>query len=420
MKTLIRKALIIDKASQHNNKIKDILIEEGNITLINDNIDSKADTIIEQKGLTISQGWVDCFANFCDPGYEFKETLHTGACAAAAGGFTTVFVLPNTQPSIQSKSQIEYIVQKATSLDASVLPLGAITKNIEGKELAEMYDMYASGAIAFSDGTKPVQSPGVLLKALQYVKALNGTIIQLPVDSSIASHGLMNESITSTQLGLAGIPSIAEESIIKRDIDLLRYTQSKLHITGISTANSVKLIADAKAEGLQLTSSITPYHLFFCDEDLKEYDTNLKVSPPLHSRNDMLALREAVLNGAIDCIASHHLPQDNDHKMCEFENANNGMIGLQTSFATVNHILPQLSPERLVELFSSNARTIFNLQQHSIEVGSIASITLFNREEDSVLTNQNNKSRSHNSPFFDIALKGKVIGTIHNNKLFRN
>ena len=221
-----------------------------------------------------------------------------------------------------------------------------------------MYDMKNSGAIAFSDGTHPVQSPGLFLKALQYVKAFEGVLIQLPLDKSIGAGGLINEGVISTRLGLPGIPSLAEEIIIKRDIDLLRYTQSKLHLTGISTQNSLALIAAAKKEGLNISCSVTPYHLFFCEEDLQTYDTNLKVNPPLRSKSDMLALREAVVNGVVDCIASHHMPQDWDNKVCEFEYAKNGMTGLETSFAVVNHLLPELTKERLVQLFSLNAHRL--------------------------------------------------------------
>ncbi len=420
MKILLRKVLVADVNSSFDNSVKDILIDEGKIVSIKDNITEPADTIIEEPGLTVSPGWIDVFSHFCDPGFEFKETIETGAAAAASGGFTHVFVLPNTQPLVQSKSQVEYIVQKSKSLPVNVHPLGAITKNIEGKDLAEMYDMHASGAIAFSDGLYPIQTPGLFLKALQYVKAFDGILIQMPIDKTIGTHGLVNEGIISTQLGLPGIPAIAEEIMIKRDIELIRYTNSKLHLTGVSTEKSIQLITDAKAEGLLISCSVTPYHLFFCDEDLQDYDTNLKVNPPLRSKSDMLALRKAVLDGTIDCIASHHMPQNWDNKTCEFEYAKNGMIGLETSFATVNHILPELSNEQLIQLFSENARHIFQLTSATIAEGSTAEITLFNRKKTSVLTKENIKSRSSNSPFVNKELTGKVIGIINKGQLFLN
>ena len=420
MKILLRKVLVADVNSSFDHSVKDILIEDGKIVSIKDNISQKADEIIEEEGLTVSPGWIDAFAHFCDPGYEFKETIETGAAAAAAGGFTHVFVLPNTNPLVQSKSQVEYIVQKSKSLAVNIHPLGAITKNIEGKDLAEMYDMHASGSIAFSDGLQPVQTPGLFLKALQYVKAFDGILIQMPIDNTIGTHGLVNEGIISTQLGLPGIPAIAEEIMIKRDIELVRYTNSKLHLTGVSTEKSVQLIEAAKAEGLLISCSVTPYHLFFCDEDLQDYDTNLKVNPPLRSKQDMLALRKAVINGTIDCIASHHIPQNWDNKTCEFEYAKNGMIGLETSFAVVNEVLPKLTTEQLIKLFSFNARSIFKIALHTIEEGADADITLFNRNKNTLLTKENIKSKSSNSPFLNKELKGKVIGIINKGQLFLN
>lgn len=413
MNILLTNVIIADPHSIHNNSVKDILIENGKIVSIAENIEQEADKQLNGNGNTyLSPGFVDLFSQFSDPGFEHKETLQSGAAAALAGGFTEVFVVPNTSPTISTKSGVEYIVQKAKDLPVAVRPLGSVTKNCEGKELAEMYDMYNSGAIAFTDGLQPVQSSQILMKALQYVKSFEGVIIQLPVDKNIAPGGLMNEGIMSTQLGLPGIPAIGEELMIARDIGLLEYTNSKLHITGISTAKSIQLIKEAKTKGLNITCSVTPYHLYFCDEDLKSYDTNLKVSPPLRSKEDRDALHAAVLDGTVDCIVSHHLPQHTDDKVCEFEYAKPGMIGLQTSFAVVNTVLPQLSVERLVQLFSFNARNIFRLPVNKIEEGSQAEFTLFSKEENTVLTPDNSRSKSSNTPFFNMSLKGKIKGII--------
>ncbi len=420
MKILIRQASIADPDAAFNGQVCDILINGSQISKIAATITETADEVIEAEGLIVSPGWVDIFSHFCDPGYEYKETLETGAAAAAAGGYTHVFVLPNTQPIVDNKTQVEYISRKSGDLPVTIHPLGAITKGIEGKDLAEMYDMRSSGAIAFSDGLNPVQSPGLFVKALQYVKALDGVLIQVPLDKSIGAGGLINEGIISTRLGLPGIPALAEEVIIKRDIDLLRYTQSKLHITGVSTETSLALIKAAKDEGLQITCSVTPYHLFFCDEDLQSYDTNLKVNPPLRSKADMIALRESVLNGTVDCIASHHIPQDWDNKTCEFEYAKNGMTGLQTVFAVVNHLLPEMSTERLSALFSLNARTIFGLPAAHVSEGSDADLSLFTKSGETLLTKLQLQSKSANTPFLDTELKGKVLGTIHKGRLTLN
>ncbi|GAC1395416.1 MAG: dihydroorotase [Sediminibacterium sp.] len=420
MKILVKQAKILDPDSPYNGLVKDILIDGTLVSKIADAITEKADQVIENKDMYLSPGWVDGFSHFCDPGFEFKETLETGAAAAAAGGFTQVFTLPNTQPVIDTKTQVEYIIRRSATLPVNIHPLGAITKSLEGKELAEMYDMRNSGAIAFSDGLHPVQSAGLLLKALQYVKAFEGVLIQVPVDKTIGAGGLMNEGIVSTRLGLPGLPAIAEEIFVKRDIDLLRYTQSKLHITGISTWQSLSLIQAAKAEGLQVTCSVTPYHLFFCDEDLQTYDTNLKLTPPLRSKADMLALREGVLNGLVDCIASHHFPQDWDNKTCEFEYAKPGMIGLQTVFAVVNEVLPGLHDDLLVKLLSRNARTIFHLPVIPIREGAEAELTLFSKQTATVFNKQNLKSKSANSPFLDQKRMGKVLGVIYKGQLTLN
>ena len=253
---------------------------------------------------------------------------------------------------------------------------------------------------------------------MQYVKALNGVLIQIPQDKSINASGLINEGVVSTRLGLPGLPAIAEELIIARDIELTEYTNSALHFTGISTAKSVELIKAAKNKGLNITCSVTPYHLFFCDEDLQSYNTNLKVNPPLRNRENMMALRNAVLNGDIDCIASHHIPQDWDSKTCEFEYAKPGMIGLQTAYSVVQTVLPELPSEKIAALFSVNAGKIFQLPA-SIKEGEKASLTLFNRNE-FVFTKEKNKSKSFNSPFFNVELKGSVVGVVSKGALILN
>jgi dihydroorotase len=319
--------------------------------------------------------------------------------------------MPNTSPVVHNKSLVGYILQKAAILPVTIHPAGAITKNNEGKELAEMYDMRQAGAAAFTDGSKSIQSPGLLLKALQYVKAFEGTIIQLPDDKTIGTNGLMNEGITSTQLGLPGKPSIAEELMVARDIELLRYTGSKLHITGISTQKTVELIAAAKKEGLNITCSATPYHIYFCEEDLVSYDTNLKVNPPLRTRADMMALRRAYSEGLIDCMASHHQPEHSDAKDCEFEYAAPGMIGLQTTFATA--ITAGISVENFVAMQTTAARTVFGLPLPELKEGAAACITIFNPEAPSGFSKENNQSLSANSPFFNQPLKGRIKGIIN-------
>lgn len=418
MNLLINQAIIICPSSPFHGQTKDILIKDGIIQKIADHIPGEANQIIKQDNLHVSIGWMDIFAQFGDPGYEHRETLQSGSAAAAAGGFTDVMVLPNTNPSISTKAVVEYIKQKATSLPVNIYPIAAITKNAEGKELTEMYDMFASGAIAFSDGTHSLQSPGVLLKALQYVLPLHATVIQIPDDKSISAGGLMNEGIISTQLGLPGKPAIAEEIMIARDIELLKYTQSRLHITGVSTKNGLALIKAAKKDGLHLTCSVSPAHLWFCDEDLVSYDANLKTNPPLRTRADREALQDALNDGSIDCIASHHLPQHWDDKTCEFEYAKTGMISLEVLFAVANSFVSDTS--KLIEQLTTAPRRIFGLPVPLLQEGEAACLTLFAPDEHYIYEEKAIKSLCKNSAFTGKELKGKVVGIINGDKIHLN
>jgi dihydroorotase len=325
-------------------------------------------------------------------------------------------IVPNTQPAVHTKPQVTYVLSQTAHGPVQVLPIGAATKNAEGTSLSEMYEMQEAGAVAFSDGFKPIQSPGLLLKALQYVKAFDGTIIQVPDDQSISAHGLMHEGIYSTQLGMPGKPALAEELIIQRDLELAEYTGSRIHFTGVSTARSIELIARAKARGIQVTCSATPYHLSFTDADLVHYNTYLKVNPPLRSAEDVAALKEAVLNGTVDCFATHHQPQDWDAKQLEFEYAKNGMIGLETCFGVLRRQIPQLPLEQLVNLLSIQPRRIFKLPQPEIKEGAVANLTIFEPDADYTFSAADIASRSKNSAYIGEQLKGRVLGIVNGNK----
>lgn len=417
MNILIRQVKIIDRSSPFHQQTTDIFIENG-IIKETGKISRPADKEINIQGLHASPGWLDIFSNFCDPGFEYKETLETGAKAAAAGGYTDVMILPNTNPVIHNKAGIEYIVQRSKNLPVNIHPIAAITKNAGGKELAEMYDMHQSGALAFSDGTCTIQSSGILVKALQYLKAIGKTIIQLPDDSSISATGLMNEGVISTQLGLPGKPAIAEELMIVRDIELAKYAESRIHFTGISTAKSVEMIKQAKKEGAAVTCSVTPYHLCFTDENLVNYDTNLKVNPPLRTKEDQNALKQGLLDGTVDCIATHHLPQNVDHKVVEFEYAHYGMSGLETCFAVIRTYFPELGLEKTIDVLCNNPRSIFDLQAHTLNKNEEAGLTLF--LPDAKWTVEQLHSRSKNSPFLKKELTGRPVGIITKEKVFLN
>ncbi len=414
MKLLIKQARVIDPQSPHNGQTIDIFIENGIILKIAKDINVDADQVISLDGLHLSPGWVDIFSDFADPGYEYKESLLSGADAAAAGGFTDVFVIPNTKPIVHTKSSVEYIKHKSKNLPVNIHPLGAITNNVEGKDLAEMYDMRNSGAIAFSDGLHCIQSSGLLMKALQYVKAFEGVIIQVPEDNTIGTHGLMNEGIASTRLGLAGKPSMAEELMVERDINLAQYTNSSIHLTGISTRRSLDYISKAKKEGISVSCSVTPAHLFFCDEDVSGYDSLFKINPPLRTSQEREALKKAILNGEVDCLASHHLPHEKDSKVLEFEYAKPGITGLETAFAVLSTTVEGLAVEKIVEMLAINPRRIFKMNSATIKEGNMAAITLFDPNKKWTFTEKDIKSLSRNTPFIGRSFKGKPLGIINN------
>lgn len=414
MQVLIRQAKITDKNSGFNDKVVDILIEDGIIKDIAASLNVKANKIIEADGLCVSVGWVDVFADYKEPGYEHKETIQTGLLAAATGGFTHVLALPNTNPVVSTKSVVEFIQSRAVGNIVSLHPLGATTQDTEGKNLAEMLDMHHTGAVAFTDGWKPIQNAQLMLKALEYVKAFDGTLIQIPVDTALATGGLMHEGQESVRLGMAGIPSLSETILLHRDIELLRYTNSRLHVTGISTAEGVDMIRKAKKEGLNITCSVTPYHLVLNDTALEGYSSMYKVMPPLRSEADRKALLKGLKDGTIDCIASHHRPQEWDAKTKEYEYAADGM---NVQEVTYNIALAELDAELVADKLVAG-RAIFGFAATNIEKGAVADLTLYTTSGTWALSEMQSKSR--NNPFIGKELKGRVIGIINNKQIHLN
>ena len=418
MNVLIKQAKIISPSSPFSGQIKDNLITDGKISAIADAITEKTDQVIAHYGLCVSIGWMDMFADFADPGFEQNENIESGAKAAAAGGFTDIMLIPNSQPVVDNKAQVEYIVQKAKQVSINIHPIGAVSKKTEGKDLSEMYDMRHSGALAFSDGIKPIQNSGLILKALQYVKSFDGIIIQIPDDTGIGTNGLMNEGIISTQMGLPGKPVLAEELMVARDLKLARYADSKIHFTGVSSPKSLEYIKRSKESGIKVSCSITPYQIYFCDEDLQGYDTNLKLNPPVRTKEDMMAIRKVLLNGTIDCIASHHLPQHWDNKTCEFEYAKPGMIALETMFAVLMSC--GLPAADFVQMQTINVRNIFGLPIPEIKENEPASLTLFVPDAEFIFEENMIQSKSKNSPLIGRQLKGRVIGIINKSNIQLN
>ncbi len=420
MNLLIKQARIIDPQSPFHNKVADILIENGVITQIKKGITSSGVKTIEDQDLLVSVGWLDMQSNLCDPGFEHKEDLESGLKAAAAGGFTGVCVLSGTNPSLSNKAQIEYILNRSKNNLTDVYPIGTVSNKQEGTDLSEMYDMKQAGAIAFSDYKKPIKDAGLVLRALQYAGNINTLIMTHCDDKSISHDGQMNEGETSTTLGLKGIPALAEELMLQRNIAVLEYTGGKLHIPTISTKGSADLIKKAKANGLHITCGVASHNLLLDDSVLFDFNTNYKVNPPLRSKKDVEALRKAVENGVIDVIVSDHCPQDVECKDLEFDLADFGIIAAQTAFSTALTALKAEAIEAIVESLTTKPRSILNLEQPAMAEGAKANLTIFKITEQSTLKEKEILSKSKNSPFIDKPLLGKVIGVVNNNKGYWN
>jgi dihydroorotase len=422
MNILIRSARIIDPTSGFHNQVKDILIVKGKIASIGSKLsnDNKYREITGN-GLCVSPGWLDMFCFLGDPGYESKEDIQTGTRAAAAGGFTAVCAMPNTKPAIHSKSEVEYVINRSRGNIVDVFPLGAVSYKCEGVDITEIYDMQNAGAIAFTDGIGSSLNAGLMQRALLYVKPFNGVIISHPFERSIAKNGLINEGVVSTSLGVPGIPDLAEELIIARDIYLAEYTNSRLHFAFVSTESSVDLIRKAKARGVQVTCSVSPYNLSLEDNLLEEYDTNLKVMPPLRSKADINALVKGVKDGTIDTIASLHIPQDCESKEVEFDHAEFCMTGLETAFALINtYAGKKLDAEVLTDKLAVQPRKVLGLDIPSIAENIAANITIFDTETEWTFTAKDIRSRSLNTPFVGQKFRGKVLGVINNGQVHIN
>ncbi len=419
MKLIIRNATLIDVSSSHHGKTVDLFIEAGLIKKIGTNINEKDAIVIEGSGNFISAGWCDLRANFGEPGYEHKEDLESAVKAAAAGGFTAVAITPETKPVLHSKAEIEFIKSKTQHSLVDVLPYGAITQNLDGLNLAEMYDMKTSGAIGFSNGNHAIANAGVMLRALLYVKNFNSFIVSHADDIDISNNGKMNEGATSVMLGMKSIPSIAEELIIARDLELLKYTESRIHFSHISTGGSVKLIAEAKARGLNVTCDVAIANLVYNETVLMDFDTNFKVNPPLRSQEDIDALIAGINYGTIDAIISDHRPQDDENKVVEFDNAANGMSTIQTFYNLLLMLKEKIKWDKLIEVISTNPRKILGLPAISLTEGAPANFTIFNPEMEWEYNAASNVSKSKNSPMYGMRLKGKVVMVVNGVKVNR-
>ncbi len=415
MNVLIKSAKIVDKNSSYHQQTKDVLIENGIITKIAGKISNpKKIKEITFKNLHISNGWFDGSVSLGEPGYEERENIDHGLKVAAKSGFTGIALNPNTKPFIDNKSAVEFLARKGYNSLVDLHPIANLTQKSEGKELAELYDMKNSGAIAFGDYNQATKNANLMKIALLYAQNFDGLILSFPQDDSIATHGFVNESENTTRLGLDSIPNLSEELQIARDLFLLEYTGGKLHIPTISTAKAVKLIKEAKKKRLNVTCSVTAHHLVLTDDEIKSFDTNYKVVPPLRSKNDTKALIKGVIDGTIDMIVSDHNPIDIENKNVEFANGMYGTIGLESFFGSINSIMDL---ENFISCITENPRKRFGLPTSKIEKGEKVNLTLFNPDFSYTFEKENILSKSKNSAFLGKELNGLVYGVIANNKI---
>lgn len=413
MNVLIKSATIIDSKSDFHNTTQDILIENGKISKIAKTIKNPNKYYeVKLENLHVSQGWFDSSVCFGEPGYEDRETIENGLLTAAKSGFTTVALQPNTNPITDNNSSIAFIKSKAEKLPVKILTIGALTRLSKSISLADLYDMKTAGAVAFYDYKKPITNPNLLKIALQYTSNFNGLVCSFPQETRISGSGVMNENVTSTTLGLKGNPNLAESLQVARDLFILEYTEGKLHIPTISTAESVQLIREAKQKKLDITCSVAIHNLFFTDERLTDFDTRFKVNPPLRTQKDIAVLIEGIKDGTVDFVTSDHNPITIEDKKVEFDHAEYGTIGLESAFGALNTLF---STKKTISLLTKGKER-FGVENRIIKEGELAELSLFNPDVKYTFTKNHIVSKSNNSIFLDQDLKGKAYGIITNNK----
>jgi len=420
MNLLLRSARVIHPGHAFNGKTADILIADGVIRKVAARIDSRTAgkaRVVDLKGCCVSAGWVDLRANFRDPGHEPKEDLISGLDAAAAGGFTGVVVMPTTQPVVQTKADIEYLLTKSERHTVDVYPCGALTTGCRGQELTEMFDMKAAGAVAFSDDKHPVGDAGLMIRALRYATNVDVPLMVFADETSISGPMLVNESAGTVSFGMAPAPAVAEEVMIARDLRLLAYAGGRLHFSTLSTAGAVDLVRKARKQGQAVTTDIAAHQLCFEDTAVAAYDSNLKVVPPFRTRADIKALIKGVDDGTIDAICSDHMPEDRESKEVEYEYARPGIAGIETAFAAAHTALKDVvSLERIVACFTAGPRRILGLAAPALDEGEPANLTAFDPAARWTLAAGDMRSKSRNTPFAGFAFTGRPLGIVHRGK----
>jgi dihydroorotase len=417
MNLVITGVTIADPNSPFNQKINDVRVTAGRISEIGNNLQTgEGEEVFDGEGCYLSPGFFDLNCSIGDPGYETREDIQTATAAAAAGGFTGIAVLPNTQPPLHSKAEIEYVLNRAKNNLVAVYPMGAISRDLEGKELAELFDMQQAGAVAFTDGNRPIIDDGFMSRALQYAKGFDALLMVYPENTSIAGKSQINESKTSVLLGMKGVPALAEEMQVSRDLFLAAYHESPVHISTVSTAGAVALIKKAKRDGIQVSCDVAAHHLVFTEELLNDFDSNYKVKPPLRAKADIKALLSGLREGTIDAVTSQHRPHEIEHKDVEFEIAAYGILGLQTALPLL--LRAGLDPQQIAQKLSISPRKILKLEIPVLEENTEANFCVYNPLERWKYDAAANHSKSNNSPLLNQTLTGKVK-LVYNNNQFK-
>ena len=416
MKILIQSAKIISPGSPHHLKKRNVLIANGKIAEVGERKYS-ADKEIDADGMLLSIGWFDLGAFVGDPGLEHKEDIASLVRAAAAGGFTEVAVLPNTHPAVQTKNEIAYLTQGNANRLVQIHALANVTKNGKGEELTEMIDLHEAGAIAFTDGLKSVWHTDIFLKSLQYLQKFDGLLIDHPEDNWLNLFGQMHEGEVSTSLGLKGMPRLAEEVAVRKNLELLGYAGGRLHFSKVSTAKTIEMVRAAKKKGLNITCDITSYQPLMEDNLLVDFDTNYKLNPPLREKSDNEALIKGLNDGTIDVLTSGHLPQDEESKMVEFDMADFGITNLQTFASQLVLLSKSVDMEDLIAKVTVTPRQILKMEVPIIEEDSKANLTLFDPSAEWTFDASQSFSKSKNSPWLGQTLKGKAVAVFNNGKM---
>ena len=418
MSLLLNSVTVSDTTSKYFNSKVNILIDsKGYIKKISKNkISDKVKKVVDLEGLYISESWFDFNANFCDPGYEYKENLKSGVHVAINSGFLDVLITPNTNPIIQTKADVSYIQEKSLNNFCKIHPSAAISKNFNGKDLNDIIDLHNSGVKAFTNSYSCKESSEMIMNSLLYLNQIDTLLLTKPKDRSF-SDGVVNNGYYSNTVGLKGIPRISESIAVERDLSILEYVGGKIHFSGISTKESVSIIRDAKTKKLNVTCDVPIHNLILDDSNVVSFDPNYKVDPPLRTKEDIDALIEGINDGTIDIIASHHEPQDIDTKKCEFEKANFGVISLQTFFSNIVQLSRKIPLENLIKTFSTNPKKILGVETYSVVEGSKASFTVFDPDGSWDYNENSNLSKSINSPWLNWSLKGKVKAVIKDNRI---